>query len=293
MTSSSGSATTVPFEIFDVGITSISVKNLVAKHSLVREYSFSRQSLFIEPSQGSLITNSLVQLLSDNLGTLLGFLLAVASVVVGSFLYDFLKRKRNKPRLELATKQEKNRLGFEVRSKNKTLREARVRCNHVEYEWESKEGGLTRRKDILVGDDPSVFYPFRHNGVWIDKKDLPSVLGGTPVTPAHDKRDVRGGLLVTITETTIGKEYWRRLFTLPEQATAVMLTPGNAPPAEFLISIQVIAQEIEEEGDYAVRVGLNEVWVTNLDRENPQIGYTFTMWKTRPRYGSPARDPTA
>ena len=230
--------------------------------------------------------------LLDDFGTAISFALAVASVVVGSFLYDVLQSRRRRPRLDFYTTQSKERLGFVIRSKNKTLKEARARCNLIEYDWESGDGVKARRKDILVGDDQSVIYPFQHNAVWIDSKDFSHKLDGTPYTPVPTQAGVRGGVLVTLVEVTTGETFWKHLFMVPTEAVEFGLIPGNVLVAEFPISLQLIAEEIEEERDYSVKFGLETVRIANLQEENPTIEYAFSLRKKRlppvsQRYSSP------
>ncbi len=211
--------------------------------------------------------------MSDDVANAVSFALAVASVVVGSFLYDLLQSRRRRPHLDFYTTQSKERLGFVIRSKNKTLKEARVRCNFIEYDWESRDGEKVRRKDILVGDDQSVIYPFLHSAVWIDSKDFSHKLDGTPYTPVPTQRGYRGGVLVTLIEVTTGETFWQHLFMVPGEAVEYGLEPGNVLVAEFPISLQLIAEEIEEERDYSVRFGLDTVRVANLREEKPTIEY--------------------
>src|SRR6266568_9429273 len=155
--------------------------------------------------------------LSDNFGTIIGaiiaFALAVASVVLGNFVYDTLRERRNRLRLDFETKQETERLGISVTCRHGYLTEARVRCNNVEYEWETAEG-TKAQKNILAGDDPSVFYPFKHNATWIDAKDFSPRLNGipyTPITPPEGGR-VRGAVLLTLIDATTSKKFWNHMF---------------------------------------------------------------------------------
>jgi hypothetical protein len=125
----------------------------------------------------------IMSFISDNLNSvidiIIGFLLAIGSVVLGNFLYDAVRERRNRLRLDFETVQETERLGISVKCQRGYLTDARVRCNNMEYQWETSDG-LTTRKSILAGDDPSVFYPFKHSATWIDAKNFSEELNGTP-----------------------------------------------------------------------------------------------------------------
>lgn len=195
---------------------------------------------------------------------------------MGNFLYDTLQERRNRLRLHLEVRQEYERLGFSVRSKHGNLTGARVRCNRVQYEWESGDGVKTREKDIFAGDDPSVFYPFKHSATWIDSKDLAD-LTETPYTSLVPKGgQVRGAVLLKLIDDTTEKTSWTHMFILGKDAVEIMLAAGNALPGEFPIYIQIIAQEIEEEKYYTVGLGA-PLTVIDLDREKPIIRYNFSL----------------
>src|SRR6266566_1697859 len=190
--------------------------------------------------------------LSDNFGTIIdiiiAFALAVASVVLGNFVYDTLRERRNRLRLDFQTKQEDERLGISVTCRHGYLTDARVRCNNVEYQWETAEGAKAQ-KNILAGDDASVFYPFKHTVTWIDAKDFSDALTGTPYTPLvhREGAPVRGAVLLTLIDAPTGKKFWSHMFMVGGGAVSLFIEPGSVLPAEFPLFIKIIAKEIIEE----------------------------------------------
>ena len=233
--------------------------------------------------------------LSDNSGTIIdiiiAFVFAVASVVVGDSIYDNLRKRRDRLRLDFQTKQEEERLGISVRCRHGYLTDARIRCNNVEYGWETA-GGVLNQKSILAGDDPSVFYPFKHRADWIDIKDFSDKLTGTPYTPIAPRQSgpVRGAVLLRLFDGPTGQEFWRHLYMIGQGPTAVMVEPGNVLPAEFPIFIKIIAKEIVEEKHYGVGLGA-PLQIFDLDREKPIIRYNFSIRQSKSRFSPRIKRP--
>lgn len=192
--------------------------------------------------------------------------------------------------MDLQVRQEDERLGFALRSLNRNLRDARVRLNHVEYDWEFADGSHNRRKDIFVGDDPSMFFPFKHSFEWIEPKDLEAVLHRTAAQIIAPKGEpVRGGVLLKLADVSTGKEFWSHLFIIGE-GELVILSPGNVLPGEFAISIQIIAAEIEEEMHFDVGLG-TPLQVFDLDKEKPIIRYDFSVRRRKSFFSPKIRSP--
>ena len=98
----------------------------------------------------------------------------IAAILVAEMLFERIQRRRSTPKIEIGITEDElgDRIGFLIFSRNKTLKDARARCNDISYPWEEKDGSKLPKKDIFVGDEPSVFYPFAWQYVLLPQDKL-------------------------------------------------------------------------------------------------------------------------
>jgi len=131
------------------------------------------------------------------LSPIYSLILTIIGVVIGGLAVYYLLRVRGKPRLFIKTLVRGDNLGFSVSVERNMIKDARVRCNNINYFWE--DGTKLERKDLYVGDAPSSFFPYRVNVEYVNHMSEYSTW------TCEEEGRFRGGVLITVKETTIQK----------------------------------------------------------------------------------------
>lgn len=163
------------------------------------------------------------------------------------------------------------------------MRDARVRCNQANYDWEGVNGNEIERKDIFVGDSPSAFFPFMSEATWLN----PSQMEGQYATwhSFESKQDrpeeTQGAVIITATERKSRKIIFRLGYVFPKGGKeAWIFNPSGRGQPVFKASIRIIAEGIEEVRDYSVSLSMNNIRISGLDSDSPSIvTYAFELRK--------------
>lgn len=175
-------------------------------------------------------------------------------VLIGGLAVYYLLRVRGKPRISIKTLVKGDNLGFSVSVERSMIKDARVRCNNVNYFWE--DGTRLERKDLDVGDVPSSFFPYQVNVEYVDDISIHSKW-------TYDKiegKEPYGGVLITVKEMTTRETVHVKGYPIPKNVK----TPSIfAPYASDLLSacVRIIGEGVEEKRDYSLNVGLNSLIV--------------------------------
>jgi hypothetical protein len=200
------------------------------------------------------------------------FIGGVVTVVLSEVLMDYLK----KPKFIIETIHKGDKLGFNVRVKKRTVKDARIRCNNIDYFWEN--GNKIERKDLYVGDNPSSFYPFQVTVEYAED------VSNYPRWVSSDKEYEKGGVLLTVREITTQKTVYVEAFPIPKGVTIMWFYSHYTEKPLFNASIRLIGEGIEEERDYSLWVGLNNLVVPAIREGKPimdYINYGFEVKKKK------------
>lgn len=218
-------------------------------------------------------------------GPILEFALTVEGVLVAEMaLYQIMRRmERAKLKIMIAEKQDellvktgfvKGHLKLEVRSLNKTLKDARVLCNNTHYPWIYENGKTREKRDILVGESPACFSPLIIEGKILSEGDVVKEPEGYSemwigTEPPKDAHGVPEGLSIPkgaqairliIREATSGKEATRFGIVAPLSIPDMLLEMRGVKVIENTdLSIRIIAEGIEEVRDYSLALDLRSL----------------------------------
>jgi len=202
------------------------------------------------------------------LGYLIGFVLSVIAVIVAEMALSYYFKGKEKTKVDIHSHIKEHDFGIQVDSMNKTLKEARVILNGVQYPWIMADGSEVQRRDIFVGEEPpAIFIPFRiessnitnefpqHNtkgiSAWLDVK-APKRLTDPLPAGAH-------AMLYVLSEKKTNKVFAQFILVTSERARSVgsyNMGSGLNMISEARISIRVIAEGIEELREYVLALNL-------------------------------------
>lgn len=202
-------------------------------------------------------------------------MLTIVGVVIGEVaLYAYMKaRERPKIVIDVARKEEK--LGFKVSVKRRMIKDARIRCNNISYPWEENNTNIGR-KDLYVGDEPSLFFPFQAKVEYVDD------VSNFERVVAEGSEESGKGILITVRDIATQKIIYRYLISIPTHTVTMQLYARYADKPRFSASIRIIGEGIEEEHDYALFVGLNNISIPVIKEGKPlmdYISYSFELKK--------------
>lgn len=189
-------------------------------------------------------------------------MVTIIGVVISEVALYYYFRRREKPRINISVSNEKDRLGFSVSTEKKVIRDARVRCNKINYAWENQDGAKIERKDLYVGDLPSTFYPFQVKLEYLEditkyRRWIWDEEGGT------------GGIVASIIEAETKKTVFTAGYQIPQKATAMWVMGKFAGKPFYDLSIRIIGEGIEEVKDYSLHIGLNSLLIPVIKEGKP------------------------
>lgn len=176
-------------------------------------------------------------------------------------------RNKPKPVIEVSNER-KGKLGFSVYVRKKEVENATVKCNNIRYNWETEDGTVAKSVDLMIGDSPVSFFPF----------DVKSSFAEYP-----SPTDFLGEIRLQVQETATQKVVYDFSVAIPRKARwLVTYSPWDIRMA-FLTRIRIIGKGIEEESDYILRIGLNNLIVHPIREGKPLMEYVewgFEIKKT-------------
>jgi hypothetical protein len=213
------------------------------------------------------IWDSLQSSLYDLILTIIG--VVIADLAVATFL-----ARRGKPKIAIDTVREGDKLGFKVSVDRRTIKNARVRCNNMSYDWKVEPSGETGYKDLLVGDEPSSFFPFQVSADY----------GNTKVKFQVNQQTVGpyNAVLISVKEITTQKNILRNVIPISKEMASFFYFAPYADEPHFDVSIRIIGEGIEEVKDYSLHVGLNSLSIPIIKEGKPlmdYISYSFELKK--------------
>jgi hypothetical protein len=189
----------------------------------------------------------------------------IIGVVIAGVAVYYLLRAIGKPRLFIKTLVKGDNLGFSVSVERNVIKDARVRCNNINYFWE--DGTRLERKDLYVGDAPSSFFPYRVNVEYVNH-----ISENSGWTPEEEAR-FSGGVLVTVKEITTQKTVHVEGHPIPKNATTPVVFARSPREPMLNVSIRIIGEGVEEKIDYSLDVGLNSLIVPAIKEGKPLMDY--------------------
>jgi hypothetical protein len=163
--------------------------------------------------------------------------------------------------------------GVQVRSMNKTLKDAWVICNGVRYPWSEADGKTIEKRDIYVGEEPPArFVPFKLRMEELTKDNIKDQPDGTigvwlrapgseprkdaALDPA-DSLEGNYAFLFIVTEALTGKDFFRLEVVHPLDFKGSINLPKLTKKAGFpQVSIRLVAEGVEEVKNYRFRLSV-------------------------------------
>lgn len=187
-------------------------------------------------------------------------------------LYYYFKR-HEKPKINIETIRKDEKLGFTVSVGKKMIKDARIRCNNINYTWDD---GASRR-DLFVGDTPSIFYPFETKIKYAeDITEYPH--WGLNKTELESGT----GIIVSVVEITTQKTVYVEGIPIPKNSDFLFLDGRYSNKPLLKVSIRIIGEGIEEEKDYTLHIGLSNLLIPAIKEGKPIMDYakcTFQLKK--------------
>jgi len=200
-------------------------------------------------------------------------IVVIGSVLASLILYPLL-RNLEKPKFSFETVQDVDKLGFRISVKKRMIKDCRVRCNNINYSWEDGDKKI-ERKDLYVGDTPSVFFPYQLS--WSYVKEIPHPSRANRVI---NKKPSDVGVLFTIKELSTKNILFKEYFLMRNDR--FMMIPEYKKECTFNASIRVIGEGVEEVKDYSVKIGLKDLGYPEIKEgkfTSDQIWVTFELKK--------------
>lgn len=216
-------------------------------------------------------------MLNTILSIISGLILTIVGVVIGELAIYHLLRALEKPKLIISTARRENKLGFSVSVKKKMVKDARVRCNNINYFWEEKDGKEIERKDLFVGDSPSFFFPFQ-----VDVEYVTDLFGYPNVMVLKCVKEYSGGILITVKELKSQKIVYQLVYAIPIRTRSMIGNFHYANKPVITASVRIIGEGIEQEKDYSLCVGLNRLVIPAIKEGKPimdYVSYSFELKK--------------
>jgi len=188
----------------------------------------------------------------------------IIGVVIGELAVFSYLEARKRPKIVIGILKKENKLGFCVSVEKRTIKDARVRCNGINYPWEN--GTNIERKDLYVGDNPSSFFPYQVSAEFID--DVSKVTRWS-----IRENEKSGGVSIAVKEIITQKIVFNSVCQIPKDATLMHVFADYAETPAFIASIRIIGEGIEETRDYPLRVGLKGLTIGAIKEGKPLMDY--------------------
>jgi hypothetical protein len=180
-------------------------------------------------------------------------------VIVGTAIVELsvieLSRRLSEPTILIEPIQRKEKIGFSVRVKDKNISKATVLCDELPVKWQEPDGNLVDAKELLVGANPSFFFPF-----WIEIDKYPAV--------ANDKQYIYLRVFQkSVYPDTYGYAVFEGPYTIPRGSFEHM--EGRTPTwQQFQTNIRIFGQGIEEEVDRFLNINFSIFFWRRADSDN-------------------------
>ena len=192
--------------------------------------------------------------------------------MIGDVLLAYLK----KPKLAFEVSNIKQgKLGFSVYTRKKQVNKATVTCNKIPYLWEKEDGIPCKEVDLRIGDPAITFYPFDVKAEFIE--DLSHSHGymlDSPIEPLEDI-EYSGGVQLVITQPETNKEIYRIVYAIPTKSKAIIPFALWDTNDAFTVRIRVVGEGLEEESDYILKVGLQNMIIHPIIEGKPLMEYVL------------------
>lgn len=213
------------------------------------------------------ILNSIMDSIVDNAWVVLVAILSgVVSFLIGELLWASLK----KPKLVIEISNVKQgKLGFSVHVRKKFVRNATVRCDDVEYNWEKDDETKSREVDLRIGDRPVTFYPYKVSVVFVE-----TLVGYENVVYTPQARTYIGGALISVEENVTKTIVYCIVYAIPDHFRLMLGPVQIATEHVFVAHIKITGEGIEEESNYVIYVGLDKLLIHAVeDKSKALIDY--------------------
>jgi len=207
------------------------------------------------------MSQAITTFLIENFTTIITSIIGV--VIAELALYRYFKN-REKPKITITTIQKDNKLGFNVSADRRMIKDARVRCNNVNYRWENEEeNSKLDRKDLFVGDAPSVFYPFCIEIKFV--KDLKRYFRYAFEGAENE------GIVVSLTDLKTENIVFQEAYAIPQGSKSMLVLGQYSKENSMDLSIRIIGEGIEEVKDYSLHVGLSNLIIPLIKDGEPEM----------------------
>jgi hypothetical protein len=166
-------------------------------------------------------------------------LIAIEGVILAELILTEITSRLGKPVIVIKTRNKMEKLGFNVRVKDKNIKNAVVLCDGTRINWLESEGNEVETKNLLVGDDPACFYPFR--------------MEITNESQTEDEQIVKLAIFQRMVEygenftEKFERTIYRGDFSIPRgYFTSIICTPLSVIP-KIYCNIRLIGEGIEDE----------------------------------------------
>jgi len=224
---------------------------------------------------------------SQSWAILVGIFIGVVTVLLAEIIVNYLK----KPKLIFDVVNVENNVGISVSVQRKTIKDARVRCNNISYPWFSisKEGTKieTEKKDLYVGDIPSVFFPYQASVEYVRNINTPQYnryfLTKQPLNEPCE------GIVITVKEKITQKQVYNVAYSIPEHLKYMTVFAKYTIEPVIKASVRIIGEGMEEEKDYSLSIGLNNMNVPMRDGK-PAMDYISFGFELKSISKSPIKE---
>jgi hypothetical protein len=189
-------------------------------------------------------------------------IITIIGVVIADLAVAIFWARKGKPKITITSATSGNNMGFDVSVKGHSVKSARPRCNNISYPWKEDETE-SNSKDLIVGDDPSSFFPFQANIEPVDdvSKCEKSVVKG--------KQESGKGVLVTVKEIKTEKIVYSDAISIPTDAGGLYVFALASSPWFFDVSIRIIGEGIEEVRDYSLQIRFTNLAIPTIEEGKP------------------------
>lgn len=133
------------------------------------------------------------------------------------------------------------------------IKDSRVRCNNINYPWEKGDEKI-ERKDLYVGDTPSVFFPYQVS--WEYVNEIPHPFRANRII---DRKPSDVGILLTIKEISTQKIVFKESLLIPKDGDKFLMVAEPKKRLTFNTSIRLIGEGVDDDKDYSVKIELNDL----------------------------------
>jgi hypothetical protein len=175
----------------------------------------------------------------------------ILAVVIGDLLvaavigiYDLLHRRQSRPKFRVELAKQDDKLGFQVRSENRSITDVAVLCDGIVCPWDEK-GKEKPRADLFVGDEPATVLPYEAE-LRIVRESDPFI--GIDFTIRN-----------RITKTVIAEGH-----SMLNPSIGSGRIEDATEPLELTSRIRLVGKDIEEIRDYDLRVAITSGIEVNI-----------------------------